>query len=81
MELAAVRRRARAVLAIGAVIMVVGIIVTLLDHHYAGLALIIVGLVVAMVAYTVTHFFNSYDLAHLADRRNPGSDNGPDEKE
>lgn len=70
MEAARFRRNVRITAAIGIAIMVIGALATFLWSHYAGLAIIIIGLFVTMLSLCVTRFFNMYDLKHIADREN-----------
>lgn len=71
MEIARFRRLCRYALAAGVVVMAAGIGVYILGMEAAGVALLIAGMVVALLFYSCTRLFSVYDYQHMMDRRDP----------
>lgn len=71
MEIVRFRLLSRVGFFIGAIVMFAGLGVYLMGHTTAGVVVLIVGLVVAMLCLSVTRFFNAYDFRHLTDKRKP----------
>lgn len=69
MEIAKVRRLCRIVFFLGAMVMFFGLGIYVMGYTVAGVVTMIVGLVVAMLCFSVTRFFTTYDMMHLIDHR------------
>lgn len=72
MEIAGFRRLSRAAFFLGAMVMFFGLGFYAMGYEVAGIVLLIAGLVVAMLTFSVTRFFMMFDMMHMTDRRRPG---------
>lgn len=71
MDAVRIRQLSRITFFIGAVIICAGIALYVYGHDLAGIGLIIVGMVVAVICLSITRFFSMYDFQHLLDRKKP----------
>lgn len=71
MEIAKVRRLCRIVFFLGAMVMFFGLGMYAMGYTAAGIVTLIAGLVVAMLCFSVTRFFMTFDMMHMTDRRRP----------
>ena len=64
MEIARFRRRVRAVFFLGAMVALFGLGVFIMGHRAGGIVLLIAGVAVLMISFSITRMFLQYDLDH-----------------
>lgn len=81
MEIARIRRLCRVIFFLGAMVMFFGLGIYAMGSTAAGIIILIAGLVIAMVCFSVTRFFMTYDMMHMTDRRRPVQNRAEDSAE
>lgn len=69
MELAKFRRLCRVTFFLGAMLMFFGLGVYIMGHMWAGVGLLITGMVISALCFTVTYTFMQYDFKNAPRKR------------